>query len=201
MTDQQYIDAYLATIKATPGNTNELFLLGMVGLVGVGKSTFAQALSSRLGLYIASNDTIRRWLNDQGIPGVSPRQELVQKIAEASSRYLYAHKISHILDADLVEYYGVARRYSEEFGARFFLFRLVASEETILTRIEKRTAEAKKVGSRAGIAEYEVRRDFHKKLGLPPGISLTVSTEGAIEDEVEKVVEFLKNQGVIDLQA
>ncbi len=198
MTDQQYIDAYLATIKVAPGNTKAVFLIGMVGLVGVGKSTFAQALSDRIGLYVASNDTIRRWLNEQGIPGVSPRQDLVQKIAEASSRYLYAHNISHILDADLVEHYSTARRYSDEFGVRFFLLHLVASEQTILARIEKRVAEAAETGSKAGHAEYQVRRDFHEKLGLPPGISLTVSTEGSIADEVEKVVVFLKSQGVID---
>jgi predicted kinase len=198
MTDQQYIDAYLATIKVSPGNTKVVFLIGMVGLVGVGKSTFAQALSARLGLYIASNDSIRRWLNEQGIPGVSPRQDLVQKIAEASSRYLYAHSISHILDADLVEYYDRARQYTDEFDARFFLFHLVAPEETILARIEKRTAEAAKTGSQAGLAEYRVRRDFHQKLGLPPGISLTISTEDSIDREVERVVAFLKDERVID---
>ena len=197
MTDQQYVDAYLETIKIEPGNTKEVFLIGMVGLVGVGKSTFAQALSARLGLYVASNDTIRRWLNRQGIPGVSPRQDLVQKIAEASSRYLYAHNISHILDADLVEYYGRAREYTDEFGVRFFLFHLVVSEKTILARIEKRTAEAVDTASKAGIAEYTIRRDFHQKLGLPPGISLTISTEGPIEKEVERVVSFLRNEGCI----
>jgi len=198
MTDQQYIDAYLTTIKTTSKNTKVVFLVGMVGLVGVGKSTFSQALSARLGLYVASNDTIRRWLNSQGIPGISPRQDLVQKIAEASSRYLFAQSISHILDADLVEYYDRARRYADEFGVRFFLIHLVASEETILSRIEKRTAKGDKTGSLAGIEEYKVRHDFHQKLGLPPGISLTISTEGSIEEEVKRVVAFLKDEGVID---
>lgn len=198
MTDQQYIDAYLATIKINPKNTKAVFLIGMVGLVGVGKSTFAQALSARLGLYIASNDSIRRWLNEQGIPGVSPRQDLVQKIAEASTRYLYAHDISHILDADLVEYYDRARQYTDEFGVRFFLFHLVAPEETILARIKKRTTETTEVGSRAGFAEYQVRHDFHQKLGLPPGISLTISTKDSIDKEIEKVVAFLKDEGAID---
>jgi predicted kinase len=198
MTDQQYIDAYLTTIKTTTGNTKAVFLVGMVGLVGVGKSTFSQALSARLGLYVASNDTIRRWLNEQGVPGVSPRQDLVQKIAEASTKYLFTHSISHILDADLVEYYDTARQYADRYGARFFLLHLVAPEQTILSRIEERTAKGDKTGSLAGIEEYKIRHDFHQKLGLPPDISLTISTEGSMEEGVERAMTFLKDQGAID---
>lgn len=201
MSTKDYVRAYLATIKVTPHNTKRLFAIGMIGMTGSGKSTYAEALGKRLNLFVGSNDHIRRWLNSQGFAGESPAQELVQMIGESGSRYLYEQGISHIIDADLVKFYDTARRNAESFGAEFFLVHITAPEGVIMKRLKEREAAiasgASSTLSRVGTAEYLKRKQLHEKLGHPDDLLLNVDTSGDIMQAVEKTVELLKQKDVI----
>jgi predicted kinase len=201
-TTEEYIDAYLATIPLPKVSHTPLFAVGMVALPGTGKSTFASALASELGLYVASNDRIRRWLNEeQGIPGDAPHQELLQAIAEASSKYLFKNNISHILDNDLVKFHELARLNARDGGAEFFLFHLEAPEAVILERLSIRqvdiTSGSSANLSRAGADEYYRRKQVHQELGLPSRIDLTIDASLPVATEVNAAVNYLRSRGVV----
>lgn len=201
MSTQEYIDAYLKTITTPSHNTKKLFAIGMVGLNGVGKSTFANALANELNLYVASNDQIRRWLNEQGFAGESPEQDLVQAIAEASSVFLYKQQISHIIDNDLVKFYKNAKNNANENGAEFYLLHLEAPEEVVLQRLEQRQQDIDSGTtnnlSRVGADEYFKRKQLHEELGQPEDLLLTINTFDDTMKGVNQVVESLKNKNAI----
>src|SRR6187402_2064011 len=89
---------YVKHIPLKVSKTNRPVVIAMVGLVGAGKSTLAREIATRLGVYVASNDAIRRFLNENGFPGDTPMQDMLQYVAEGSTRYLLEHRISHVID-------------------------------------------------------------------------------------------------------
>lgn len=201
MNDQDYIDAYIKTINVSPNNTKELFSIGMIGLNGTGKSTLANALGKELNLYVASTDKVRRWLNTQGFDGESPAQELLQKIAEAGSRYLYENKISHIIDADLIKFHVNARANAKSYGAELYLVHLVTPENIVIDRLNERKELIEK-GQQDGLSmvgpdEYYKRKQLHSELELPADILLTIDGSYDIMDSVSKVKNALKQKNAI----
>lgn len=201
MSDNELISAYIKTIKTPGHNTKKLFTIGMVALNGTGKSYFANTLADCLNLYVASNDRIRRWLNEQGFEGESPQQELMQKIAEASSIYLYKQHVSHIIDADLIKFHNVARQNAIANKAEFFLLHLTAPEDIVLERLAKREKDIASGQSdslsRVGADEYFRRKELHNETGIPDGLLLTINTNNDIVEEVERTVGLLKKHDVI----
>ncbi len=201
MSDQEYIESYLKTIDTPSGNTKRLFAIGMIGLNGSGKSTIAEALGKELNIYVASNDKIRRWMNEQGFSGDAPRQDLLQHIAETSSQYLYNQQISHIIDADLLKFHENARQKAEASAARFFLIRVITPEEVILERLGRRkekinTKEATTL-SRAGAEEYFKRKQIHEEVPAPREGVLTIRGDNDIIDNITTIINYLAEHDVI----
>ena len=199
-TDEQLIQRFVESIPSKPANTKQLFAIGFVGLVGSGKSYIAQKISKKLDLYIASNDKIRRFLNELGFAGDSPIQETLQKIAESSSCYLYKNKISHILDADLIKFHDVAIKNAQEFGARIYIIHVVCPEEIILKRLENRSHEVQKDNSknlsRADKETYFERKELHSTLALPEFFN-TLDSSQNVDMQIENLILKLKTENVI----
>src|SRR5689334_16810217 len=119
--NDELLAKFLASINVRPHNTKKLFVVGLVGIIGSGKSYVAGLLAQRTGLYIGNSDVIRRFLNSEGFEGEAPVQQTLQYIAEHSSGYLYQKQVSHIIDADLVKFHDTARRNALNHGALFYL--------------------------------------------------------------------------------
>jgi predicted kinase len=194
-----YVENYLKTIDTPHDNTKKLFAVGLIGLVGSGKSTFARVLASKLNLYIASNDRIRRWLNGQGIDGASPEQATLQEIAEATTRFLYSNRISHIIDADLMKFQDVALDNAVNHSARLFFVEVMAPEEVILQRLRQRDAGNidQQDLSRVGVEEYVKRKAIHEAMPRPDKLLMTIDTSQDLESQVDRLVEKLRKEGVV----
>lgn len=198
--DQQLIADYIKTIKAKPYNTKKLFAIGFIGLIGVGKSFVAKKIAEKIGLYITSNDNIRRFLNQRGIEGISPNQELLQKIAEMSGDYIYKNNISHIIDADLIKFQKKARGLAEKNNAKFFLIHLVCPEKIIIERLQKRQQEITNNPnnnlSRVGTEEYFKRKKIHETVPIE-NVFLKINTNLELDNQLEILINKLKLENVL----
>lgn len=201
LSDDEIRERYFQSIKVPSNFTRLPFAVGMVGVVGSGKSTVAAALADKLDLYVASNDAIRRFLNGLGFEGASPRQELLQYIAESSTRYLMSHGISHIMDLDLMKFYSLARQNVESNGGRFYLVNVTCPEKVILERLSARTQKgaAHDIAnlSRSGVEEYYVRKRVHEETKMPARFDFTFDTSKALEPQVSEFAEILRQKGAV----
>jgi predicted kinase len=181
-------------------STKELFSIGFIGINGVGKSFVAEKLSEKLKLYIANNDRIRRFLNDNGIEDANLMQELVFDMGPKLSAYLYENKISHIIDADLMQFNDITRKNAIDHGARLCIIHLICPEDIILKRINKREKDIAKNPlvnfSRVGKDEYFKRKALHQSLLLPE-VFFTIDTSLDVDIQLNEIINKLKEEELI----
>ena len=133
----EYNEIYNQLINEIPLNKSEnvygiLFIAGP----GFGKSTITKMLSSKLNLFIASNDAVRRLFNENN--DVPETKELVVKLVIDRLHYLLENKICHIIDGDSEFYYDEYKRIYNSYNAKMIVIKLECSEETILKRLDNR---------------------------------------------------------------
>lgn len=194
---EEYISRY--KVGLVPSD-KKLFAIGFIGVTGVGKSYVAQALAHKTGLLISRNDSVRRFLNEKGIDQVEsgePNFPIMQYIAENVSVFLYEHKLSHVLDQDMIKFYDKAINIAKEHNADFLLVKLTCPEEVILKRLTDRKLEIDKNvspnDSIAGIEEYEKRKILHETTKIPEDlIFFTIATNEDIDSQVSALVSKLK---------
>lgn len=190
---------YLQSMKVDAQQTKKLFVIGLIGLTGVGKSYVADIIASKLNLYVANSDKIRRFLNNKGIEGDNPRPDLVKEMGEASSKFLLGKGVSHIIDADLVNFYKATKKTNEDNGAKFFLMKIFCSEDINLERIRQRNKDNNDNNfARADEAEYYVRKSMHDKVDVAQeDIFFEMNTAEDVEKQVDKLIKMLIKEKVI----
>jgi len=172
------------------------------GLSGTGKTAVARALAERLCMVHISSDAVRKDL--AGVPAAEHRparfgegiytKEFTEKtyhaLIERGVGLLKAGR-SVVLDATFsdVKYLYDARSAVKALGrdAEFYAIECVAGDETVRGRLRKRAAEEGAVSD----ADWQIYLRQKKMLGpMPPDIRpcMTLSTEGELEEAVEKIV-------------
>jgi cytidylate kinase len=190
---------FLTTIPIREEPERGLFVIAMVGLPGSGKSTVAREISRRLNVYIASNDKIRRFLNDEGYPGVSPIQEVLQFIAESQTDYLLDHHVSHIIDNDLIKFVDAVRSKIARYRGRMYLINVVCPEDVNLKRLDDRLQKVsgglEGGHSRAGEEEYRRRKEVHMTVQKPT-FDFVVYSDQDLASQIDDITRQLVADGV-----
>jgi predicted kinase len=198
LSNEEVLKRYMETIVA-PKPSGRPFVVGMVGLVGSGKSTVAGALAEKFGVLATSNDAIRRFMNTLGFEGESPNQPLLQFVAEGTTKYLASRKISHVIDNDLLKFVDAARGNIESQGMDFYLVEVICPEDIILERLARRTeriASGKADSdSRAGETEYFRRKQVHAQTPRPAHFDFTFDTSKDVAAQADDFSLFLKSRG------
>lgn len=177
-------------VRDIPINKSKMvYGITFIGLPGVGKSTVANNLSKKLGLYVTANDKIRRLLDELGYDVEGEYRTLVESLANERTRYMLKNGVSMIIDANMNGFYEMAINNFNEFNAKLFFIKLECSEEVILDRIDKRLANSKKNYSKADRNAYFANKERFKLKPFPEDLVFaTINTEDDIDNQIDIVV-------------
>ena len=194
----EYNEIYNQLINEIPLNKREnvygiLFIAGP----GFGKSTITKMLSSKLNLFIASNDAVRRLFNENN--DVPETKELVVKLVIDRLHYLLENKICHIIDGDSEFYYDEYKRIYNSYNAKMIVIKLECSEETILKRLDNRALSFGKSDnkSRATREDYYIYLDKLKKNTNTIDNNYYVINTDTSYEEIEKQVDEFINKNML----
>lgn len=129
---QQAQDAYLSAINVGERKTKKSVVVGLLGLVGSGKSTVSQELAPLIGATIVEGDAIRVQLRKVGEP-----YKYVRQIAENIALEILKRGGNVILDADQIDDKKRAstREKAKKAGARLFFIRTFTDPHVMLGRM------------------------------------------------------------------
>ncbi len=187
--DDQIVQKYINNLPPSDYR-GPLFVIGFIGGSGAGKSTLARKLGEEFNVYVADNDYVRRFLNQEGYEGGWPRQDLVEQINHAVTEYLFEKNLSHIIDADLIKFHHAAKERADKHGAKFFLIHIFGEEEDILNRLEKRGDEQ---NSFAKANQYFYRKGLHEGIGIPE-VFYTFKSSEDWTLQLEELVGLIKKE-------
>lgn len=178
-------------VRDIPINKSKMvYGITFIGLPGVGKSTVANKLSKKLGLYVTANDKIRRILDELGYDVDGEYRTLALSLANERTRYMLKNSVSMIIDANMNGFYEMAINNFNEFNAKLFFIKLECSEDVILDRIDKRLVSSKKNNySKADRNAYFANKErFKLKPFLEDLVFATINTENDIDNQIDIVV-------------
>lgn len=171
-----------------------LYGITFVGGPGFGKTTVAKLLSSKLKLYIVSNDEIRRLYDSLGFGDAKYNYD-IKRMGYDRRVYLLKNKTSHILDVNMEFAWERAANSYQNYGAKLLFIELTCNEEVVLRRIEDRKRAFGQTDnySRATEEDYyryvQLKKENNKQ--IPSNmIFYSINTEKSI-DEIEEQIDFL----------
>lgn len=156
-------------------------LILIMGLPGTGKTTFARALSGRIGAVHLNSDIVRRELGKRGAYTPADKESVYRELYRRTETYLRRGR-DVIVDSTFFKksirdpYFQLAERY----GVPVQLILLQAGEETLKERLSKPRPDSE--------ADYDVYRKIKAAYEAPdpPFLELHSDRE-SMEEMLEKV--------------
>lgn len=130
--EQDVIDAFLKKMKLPRAKSGRLFVVGMIGLVGSGKSSVADILAQELGAVIVSGDMLRIALRKKKVGFVH-----LQAIARRITARVLEQGGSVVVDSDFVDAgkRNEIKKVAKDGGAQMRFVRVVCDHDVIIGRI------------------------------------------------------------------
>ena len=177
--------------------SNSVFGITFVAGQGTGKSYVANIISQKTGLYVTSNDRIRRIYDELGFSNYDYEED-IKRMANDRTIYLLENRVSHIIDANMEFFWEMAEKNFKKYGAKLYFVELICDEDEIIKRITKRANSFHNTDnySRATVDDYYAYLERKKKNAFPKEkifFSIDVNVSG---EKLEKQIdELLKKVG------
>jgi len=175
-------------------------VIAFIGLTGVGKTTLAYLLSKHLKLPVFSHDQARTFMEKHGFS--SSDRDLVERLNYERIIYCVTHKISHIIDGDILSYYQDVKTLIESYNGTLYLINVVCPENIVHERLEAREKDINrqikcKFCSKAGWDFYLKRRKLHLQAEYPENFFFTVDSSKDIQNQIKRLVFKIKRHNYI----
>lgn len=153
---------------------------------GMGKSTIARTISQFDNSIILNNDEIRMWLKENNLD-----PSLKDTIQTLRLEKLLENNISCIHDSCFCHNWEKKKKYYDDKNIKYYIIRVVCSEETIKERLQVRTVD----GINFSTATFNDYLWMKENVNNVPDeyITFIINTEEEIEPQV---LEFLKQNNL-----
>lgn len=135
-------DEFLMRIKINfpKEKPNHLFVLGIIGLIGSGKTTVVKILNKKLsGTVVVKSDSARFLLKQAGLGWDDELKELLHYVA----KNILERGFSVIFDGDFVreEKRQDVQKSADELGAKFYLIKIKPDKDLAFARLKEKWEE------------------------------------------------------------
>jgi predicted kinase len=164
-------------------------LILICGLPGVGKTTFAKELISKIDAEYVSSDSIRMKEFEERTYSQEEKDNVYTLMGEEAGRLLdLGHDV--VLDATfyLEKYRAMMQDLADEYGSELKIIECFLDEKVLEERMEKR----KKGGSESE-ADFQVYQKVAKEFERIEEKHLVINCAFPIEENVEVAVEWIQS--------
>lgn len=177
---------YFETINLVKRKTDGKYVIGMIGGIGVGKTTIAKMIAKKLGFVVVCTDEIRRLLDRLGYDRkVIENAELVRMIGQTVSGELVKGEYNIILDSDLGDhhYRQVIDSKFGEYGYNVLYINVVAKQELAYSRMCDRTDndELSPFMKQNLLDHFDDRCEIRKEFVLPDDLFFEINNDSNLD--------------------
>ena len=174
---QQVSQDYLERIKQqlSDKKASQPFVIGIIGLIGSGKTTVAKLLNEKLtGTVLVKSDSARFLLKEAGLKW----GENVVEVLSNTARWLLRNGYSIIFDGDCIreEKRKEIQKLVDELGAKFYIIRIKLDKDLCLKRLKQKWKDLEK---------GKIKQNFSHFLAVMPGEKQSLFDRASFHEQLK----------------
>lgn len=178
-------EKFIEDFPILKGNKNKPYIILFDAYTGMGKSTVAREISKYDDSIILNNDEVRNWLKDY-----NDTTTLKDELQKYRLELLLKNNNSCIHDSCFCHNWKEKIKYFKQLGYKYYIIRLICSDETIKQRLQKRTLD----GVNYSVANYEGYLWMKENVAQVDDnlIDYIINTEQDISSQVKDFLDSIK---------